>query len=134
MARQSRGGGSQRPIKGFRPGKEPPELRKRRAKEQFSDLSGMQERLVELFAERTPEEGRALIRRWALGLMAGAVVLAVLAVALSFWSVFAGVVVAVLAVVLLVLWWRIRSQRPALEAMADAVSGPGRGRGRGRKK
>ncbi len=130
MARQGRGRGPQRPIKGFRPGKEPPELRKKRAKEQFGELSGAQERLVELFADRTPQEARTLIRRWAMGLLAGAIALAVLAVALFPWSAVAGVVVGVLAIVLLALWWRIHSQREALETMADSVSGPGKGRRR----
>lgn len=122
-----RGQGGQRPVKGFRPGKEPPELRKKRARQQFGDVSGTQQQLIELFAERTPEESRALIRRWTLGLLIGAVVLAVLAAALFAWSTVAGVVVGILALVLLVLWWRLRSQRADLEVMVDAVSGPGRG-------
>jgi hypothetical protein len=29
-------------MKGFRPGKEPPQLRKKRAREQFADASGTQ--------------------------------------------------------------------------------------------
>ena len=132
MAR-GRGQGPQRPIKGFRPGKEPPELRKRRAQEQFGELSGAQRQLVDLFATRTPEESRALIRRWTVGLLAAAVVLLAAAIALFLWSTVAGTVVGVLAVILLVLWWRIRSQRAALETMADTVGGPGRG-GRGRRK
>lgn len=134
MAR-GRGQGPQRPIRGFRPGKEPPELRKRRAQEQFGELSGAQRQLVEVFATRTPEEARTLIRRWTIGLLAGALVLFVAAAALFTWSTVAGAVVGFLAIVLLVLWWRIRSQRDALETMADAVSGPRRGgRGRGRRK
>jgi hypothetical protein len=35
-------------------------------------------------------------------------------------------VAGVLAVVFLVLWWRLRGQREAFEAMADVVSGPGK--------
>jgi Flp pilus assembly protein TadB len=132
MAR-GRGQGPQRPIKGFRPGKEPPELRKRRAQEQFGELSGAQRQLVEVFANRTPDESRALIRRWTVGLLAAALVFLVAAAALFLWSTVAGAVVGVLAVILLVLWWRVRSQRDALETMADTVSGPGRGRRKRRK-
>jgi hypothetical protein len=133
MAR-NRGRGPQRPVKGFRPGKEPPELRKRQAKQQFGDLSPTQERLVELFAERGPEASRGLLRRWELGFMAGAIVAAILAVVLlvvgATWSVITGVIVAIVAAVLVALWWRLRSQRGALEEMADAVGGRGRGRHR----
>jgi hypothetical protein len=128
MAR-GRGRGPQRPVKGFRPGKEPPELKKRRAKEQFGDLSAMQERLIELFAERSPGQARALIRRWMIGMVTAAAVLAGAAVLLATWSTVAAAVVGVIAVVPLVLGLRIRSQRADLEAMADAVSGrppPGR--------
>ncbi len=123
---------AQRPIKGFRPGKEPPQLKKRRAKEQFGEVGAAQERLIEVFAERSPQEARTLMRRWRIGLLAGAVVLAVAAAALYAWSVVATVVAGLLAVVLLFLWWRLRRQKADLEAMADAVSGgPGRRR-RGR--
>jgi hypothetical protein len=131
MAR-GRGQGPQRPIKGFRPGREPPELRKRRAQEQFGDLTGAQKRLVEVFSSRTPEEARALIDRWTTGLLVAAAVLLAGAVALFFWSTVAGAIVAALGGLVLVLWWRIRSQREALETMADAVTGPRRGRGRRR--
>lgn len=124
MAR-GRGRGPQRPVKGFRPGKEPPELRKRRAREQFGEVSATQEQLIELFAERSPEEARTLIRRWTIGLLAGAIGLALAAAALSLWSLVAAGIAGVLAVVLLGFWWRIRGQRADLEAMADAVSGGG---------
>ena len=113
----------QRPMKGFRPGKEPPQLKKQRAKQQFGDLSGTQEQLVELFAERTPEESRTLIGRWLMGLLAGTIVVAVAAVALAFWSWIAAAVAGVLAVVLFVLWLRLRSQKEAFEQMADMVAG-----------
>lgn len=124
MARR-RGQRPQRPVKGFRPGKEPPELRKRRAREQFGEVSAMQERLIELFAERSPEQARALIRRWMVGMVTAAAVLAAAAVLLATWSTVVALVVGALAVVLLVLGLRIRSQRADLEAMADAVSGTG---------
>ncbi|HUG41099.1 MAG TPA: hypothetical protein VMM12_11470 [Longimicrobiales bacterium] len=132
MARQGRGPGPQQPIKGFRPGKEPPRLRTQRAKQQFGDLSPTQERLVEVFAERTPEEARRLIRRWRIGLLAGAIALASLAAVLFAWSAIAGVVVGILAVVGLFLWWRLRRQSGDLEAMADAITGQRKGKRGGR--
>lgn len=131
MARHGNPRGPHQPIKGFRPGKEPPQLRKQRAKQQFGDLSPTQERLVEAFAERTPEEARGLIRRWKLGLLGAAVALAILAAVLFAWSAIAGAIVAVLAIVVFFLWWRVRRQSAELEAMADAITGRPKGR-RGR--
>lgn len=118
-------------VKGFRPGKEPPQLKKQRAKQQYGDVTGTQERLIELFAERTPAESKALIRRWLLGLLAAAVVLAVVAGVLAIWSMVAAIVVGVLALLMLFAWWRLYRQREAFEAMADTVSGGGKG---GRRK
>lgn len=130
MARQ--GQGPQRPIKGFRPGKEPPQLRKRMARQQFGELSPTQERLVEAFAGRSPEEARGLIRRWKNVLLGMAIVLGILAAVLSAWSLVAGIIAGVLTVVVFYLWWRLRRQSAELEAMADAISGgrPGKRRGR----
>ena len=129
MARGRGQGPQQRPVKGFRPGKEPPKLKKRRAREQFGEMNAAQERMVDLFADRTPEEGKALIRRWRIGFLTASILLTVLAVALFFWSTVAGVIVALLAVVVWVLWWRVQRQQEAFDTMADAVSGSGR-RGR----
>ena len=112
-------------VKGFRPGKEPPKLKKQRAKQQYGELTSTQERLVELFAERTPEESRALIRRWILGLLIAAIVLALGAGLLALWSWIAAGVAGVLAAVVLGLGWRLRSQREGFEAMADTVAGAG---------
>lgn len=125
MAGRSGGQGPQRPMKGFRPGKEPPELKKRRAKQQFGEVNAAQERLIELFAQRTPEESRTLMRRWRIGLLVAAVVLGVVGALLYMWSTAAGVVANVLALVLIFFWWRLRRQREDFEAMADAVSGRG---------
>ena len=113
----------QRPMKGFRPGKEPPQLKKQRAKQQFGELSGTQERLVELFAERTPEESRALIDRWLLVLLLVTLALFAGAGALVLWSTVAAVVAGILAVVFLVLWWRLKGQRDAFVQMAETVAG-----------
>lgn len=129
MAQRGKRSGPQRPVPGFRPGKEPPQLRKRRAMERFGDVGWAQERLIAVFAERSPAESRKVIRRWTLALLAVGIVLAVAGAALYVWSVIAGVVVHVVAAVVVVLWWRVHRQREALEAMADAVGGPG-GKGR----
>lgn len=130
MARHGGGRGPQRPMKGFRPGKEPPQLRKRRAKEQFGEVNAAQERLIEVFAERTPEESRRLMGRWRLALLVGSIALAVLGLVLYGWSVVAGVIVHVLAAALLFFWIQLRRQRQQLEAMAEAISGGKGGRKR----
>lgn len=132
---RGRGRPGQRQVKGFRPGKEPAELRKRAAKQQFGEVNAAQERLIDAFAERSPEEARTLIRRWQLGMLAGAVVLAILGALVYGWSIIAGVVVHVITGVLLFLWWRLRRQQADLEAMADAISGGGpRGGRRGKRR
>ena len=113
----------QRPMKGFRPGKEPPQLKKQRAKQQFGDLSPTQERLVELFAERSVEDSKALIQRWITWLMVTWIVLVVAAGALSVWSVIAAVVVGILGLIALGLWWRLRGQRENFERMAEQAAG-----------
>jgi len=118
-------------VKGFRPGKEPPQLKKQRAKQQYGEVTATQERLIEMFAERTPEQSRRLIRGWLRGLLVGAIVLAVAAGVLAVWSIVATVVVGVLALVVFWLWWRLNRQREAFEAMADTVAG---GRSRKRKR
>lgn len=113
----------QRPMKGFRPGKEPPQLKKQRAKQQFGELSGTQERLVELFAERTPEESRSLIDRWLLVLLIVTLALFAGAGVLVLWSTIAAVVVGILAGVFLFLWWRLKRQRDDYVQMAETVAG-----------
>lgn len=123
MARPPAGHGPQRPIKGFRPGKEPPELRKRRAKQQFGEVNAAQERLIEAFAGRTPEEARALMRRWRIGVLVAAILLSVLGALLYGWSMVAGIIIHVLAAILFFIWFRLRRQRKDLEAMADVISG-----------
>ncbi len=110
-------------VKGFRPGKEPPQLKKQRAKQQYGQVTGTQERLIELFAERTPEQSRRLIRGWLRGLLAGAIVLLVAAGVLVLWTLVATAIVGVLGLVVLWLWWRLHRQREAFEAMADTVAG-----------
>ena len=117
-----RGQGPQQQIKGFRPGKEPPGLRKAHAKQQFGDLNPAQERMVELFSERSPEESRKLISRWTTGAFAAGVVLSVLTVLAWMWTWIAGAVVGVLAGLVFFLYFRLRAQRAQFEEMADAVA------------
>ena len=133
MTVKGRGGGPQRPVKGFRPGKEPPQIRKQRAKQQFGDVSAGQERLIEMLAERSPEEARRMLGRWRIGLLAGGTTLALAGGLLFLWSLAAGIVVEILAVVVLFFWWRIQAQRQAFESMVDAVSGSGSGKKKGKK-
>jgi Flp pilus assembly protein TadB len=117
-----RGQGPQQQIKGFRPGKEPPGLRKAHAKKQFGDLNRAQERMVELFAERSPEESRKLISRWTTGAFGAGVVLSVLTVLAWTWTWIAGAIVGVLAGLVFFLYFRLRAQRTQFEEMADAVA------------
>jgi Flp pilus assembly protein TadB len=128
MARHGRGGGRQGPAKGFRPGKEPPQIRKRIAMQQYGEVSATQERLIEMFAQRSPEAAKRMMARWRTGLLAGAVALVLIGAGLYLWTVVAGLIVHVLAVVAFFLWWRLRRQRETLDAMADTVAGRGKGR------
>lgn len=114
--------GHQGPMKGFRPGKEPAHLKKKRAKAQLGkDASWAQKQTVEAVAGRSPEEVRRMVRRWTLGLILGGFMLAVLGVFLYGWSVFAGVAVHVLSLALLFLGYRVRKQGGALVEMADSL-------------
>lgn len=123
MAR-GRGGRGQQPMRGFRPGKEPPHLRKQRAQQQLGpDANWAQKRLVDVLAERSPDQARAMMRRWRMALLAAVIALVVLGGLLYLWSVTAGIVVHLLAAVLLALWIQLRRKRRDFEAMADLVSG-----------
>ena len=117
-----RGQGPQQQMKGFRPGKEPPGLRQAHAKKQFGDLSAGQERMVELFAERSPEESRKLISRWKTGAFAVGVILSVLTVLAWMWTWIAGGIVGVLAAAAFFVYLRLRAQTAQLEQMADTVA------------
>ena len=121
-------------VKGFRPGKEPPQLRQRAAKQQFTDLTPAQERLVNLFSERTPQESRALITRWLRLSLALTVGLVLLAVAAWLWIPVVGMIVGVTALLAGVIYIRLLTQRGAMEAMADAVARGGGSPGGKRRK
>jgi Flp pilus assembly protein TadB len=124
MARGRRGRGQQQPIRGFRPGKEPAQLRKQRAKQQLGpDANWAQKRLVDALADRSPDEARAMMRRWRIALLVAVMVLAVLGALLYGWSIIAGIVVHVLAAGLFLFWIQLRRKRRDFETMADLVSG-----------
>lgn len=125
MAAKKRGGrrrGSQPAARGFRPGKEPVHLKKQRAKARLaSDASWLQKQTVEAVAGRSPAEVGAMVRKWSVGLIGGAVLLAVLGTVLLAWTVVAGVVALVFAVVLLFLAYRVRKQGSGLVEMAQSL-------------
>ncbi len=109
-------------MKGFRPGKEPAHLKKQMAKARLgSDASWLQKQTVEAVAGRSPQDVRAMVRKWRLALVAGALLLAVLGVFLYTWSVTAGVVVHVLTVGLLFLAYRLGRQGQRLAELAQSL-------------
>jgi len=115
-------GQGQRPIKGFRPGKEPAYLKKQRAKAQLgSEASWGQKQTVEAIAGKSPKEVQKMVRMWSMGLVAGAVLLAAGGAFLYAWSTVAGVVVHVLAAVVAFLAFRIRKQGGGLVDMAKSL-------------
>ena len=122
MAAKKRGHGPQRPVKGFRPGKEPAHLKRQRAKAELGkDASWAQKQTVEAIAGRSRDEVRVMVRRWSLGMTLAGVLLVVLGGFLYSWTWVAGAVVHVVAGVLFVLAYRVRKQGPGLEQMADSL-------------
>lgn len=116
------GGGGQRPIKGFRPGKEPPHLKKQRAKAQLGrDASWAQKQAVEAVAGRSPQEVEAMVRRWTVIALMVAILLVVGGVFLYAWSTVAGVIVHVLALALFFLVFRIRKHGQGLVDVARSL-------------
>lgn len=114
--------GGQRPMKGFRPGKEPPHLKKQRAKAQLGrDASWAQKQAVEAVAGRSPHEVEAMVRRWTMIALAVAVLLVVGGAFLYAWSTVAGVIVHVLALALFFLVYRIRKHGQGLVEMARSL-------------
>jgi hypothetical protein len=125
MAKKGGGRGpghGQRPIKGFRPGKEPAHLKKQRAKAHLPrDASWAQKQAVEAVAGRTPQEIQAMVRKWIMGALVLAVLLVVAGAFLYAWSVVAGVIVHVLALALLFLVFRLRKHGHGLVEMAKSL-------------
>ena len=114
--------GQRPPVKGFRPGKEPAHLRKRRAKAQLgADASWAQKQAVDAVAGRTPDEVRSMVRRWSIALFAGAVLLALGGALLYAWSTVAGVVVHVVAAAAAFLGYRLRKSGEQLAEMAGSL-------------
>lgn len=117
-----RGQGQPPQVKGFRPGKAPPQLRKKVAKQQMGEMTSAQERMVDLFADRSPTESRKLIGRWVTGTLIGGIVLAILAVFAWMWTWIAGIPVTIAAGAVFFSHIRLRAQRAQLEQMADVVA------------
>lgn len=106
-------------MDGFRPGKEPDHLRKRRAKARLGEDAGWaQEKMIDAIGDRTPEEVQAMAARWSRGLLIAAIVLALVGAGLYFWSLLAGIAVHVLTIGVAFLWYRLRKQREQLVKMA----------------
>ena len=86
-----------------------------------SDASWIQKQTVEAVAGKSPLEIGAMVRKWTVGLVVGAVLLGVLGVFLYAWSLAAGVVVHVLTVGLLFLAYRFGRQGQGLEDLAKSL-------------
>jgi len=114
-------------VKGFRPGKAPPQLKKKMAKQQMGEMTTAQERMVDLFADRTPAESRKLIGRWMLGTLVGGILLTVLSILAWQWSWIAGVPLTLAAGFTFFSHIRLRAQRAQLEEMAEQVAKVTRG-------
>lgn len=124
-----------RQIKGFRPGKEPPELRRRQARERLGpDASWAQKQMIDVIGERRPEEVSAMMRKWTLALVALGLVLAGGGFFLYGWSTAAGVVVHAVAAGVLFLAFRVNRQGRTWVDAAESWHQPRKSRGRGRKK
>jgi len=127
MARNRGGGGQGRPVRGFRPGKEPAQLRKQRAKAQLgSEGNWAQKRMIDTFGDRTPNEIRAMMKRWRAVIIGLAAALAVLGAFLYGWSVVAGLSAHILALGLFFVWFQLLRKRAQFEAMADLVGRKGK--------
>ncbi len=109
-------------AKGFRPGKEPAHLKKRRAKAQLgADASWSQKQAIDAVAGRSPDEVRSMVKRWSTGLFAGGLLLGVGGLFLYGWSTPAGIVTHVVAGLLLVLGYRVRKSGQGLADMAGSI-------------
>ena len=125
-----------RQIKGFRPGKEPPELRRRQARESLGpNASWAQKQMVDLIGERRPDEVAAMVRRWSLGLAALGACLVLGGVFLYAWSTVAGISVHIVAAALFFLAFRVNRQGGSWVDAAQSMHPPkGSRRSRGKKR
>ena len=127
MGRRSRGRGQQS-AKGFRPGKQPKGMTKQALKRQMPEMNRAQERMVDLFMDKSPEEARKILAGWRRTALIAGIVLSLLAVLAGSWNLIAGVVVGILAAIAFFSYLRMKAQRAQLEALADQVSRAKRGR------
>lgn len=120
MAAKQRG--PQQSMKGFRPGKEPAHLKKRRAKAQLgSNASWGQKQAVEAVAGKSPKEVQAMVTRWSTGLFVATGVLSIGGVFLYGWSTPVGVTVHVCAALMAFLGFRLRKSGTGLVEMAGSL-------------
>lgn len=127
MGRRSKGRGQQ-PVKGFRPGKQPKGMTKQALKRQMPEMNRAQERMVDLFMDKSPEEARKILAGWRRTALAAGIVLSLLAVLAGSWNLIAGAVVGLLAAIAFFSYLRMKAQRPQLEELAEQVSRAKRGR------
>jgi Flp pilus assembly protein TadB len=115
-------GGRRRPMKGFRPGKEPPHLKKQAAKAQLGEDAGKAQKwLVDAMVDHGPDGVKKLVGRWAAILLVLAFVCAAGGALLYRWSLVAGILVHVLAAALLFFWYRLRKQQAAIDQLARSL-------------
>ncbi len=109
-------------AKGFRPGKEPAHLKKRRAKAQLgSDASWAQKQTVDAIAGRSPQEVESMVRRWSAVLFGGAALLGVGGAFLYAWAIPAGIIAHVVTAGLLFLGYRLRKSGQGWIDMARSL-------------
>jgi fatty acid desaturase len=92
------------------------------AKQRMGEMSAAQERMVDLFADRSPAESRKLISRWVTGTLIGGIVLASLSVLAWMWTWIAGIPLTIAAGAVFFSHIRLRAQRAQLEEMAEVVA------------
>lgn len=111
-------------VKGFRPGKEPAHLRRKRAKAELGeDASWAQKAMVDAVADRSPEQVARDMDRWIRIALVAAVILALGGLPLYRWSIPGGAVVHAMAALVTFLWIRMRAQKDRMVAMAESLSG-----------
>ena len=120
--KKGRSDGGRQQIKGFRPGKEPPQLKKKRARARLgSDASWAQKQMVEAMAGQSPEALQKSLRRWSMGLLIAAILLGIGGLFLYGWNLLAGVAAHLVGGGLIFLWFRLRRQERQLMELAQAL-------------